>query len=67
VGPRVGVEDEEKRKFLTLPGLEIRPLGFPARSQSLYLLAYFLTLKEEAACFSETSVDIRRATRVYIV
>jgi hypothetical protein len=26
----------EKRKFLTPPGLELRPLGLPARSQSLY-------------------------------
>jgi hypothetical protein len=28
----------EKRKFLTLPGLELRPLGRPARRQSLYRL-----------------------------
>jgi hypothetical protein len=28
----------EKRKFLTFPGLELRPLGRPARSQSLYRL-----------------------------
>jgi hypothetical protein len=28
------------RKFLTLPGLELRPLGRPARSQSLYRLHY---------------------------
>jgi hypothetical protein len=27
-----GLEDLEKRKFLTLPGLELRPLGRPARS-----------------------------------
>jgi hypothetical protein len=30
----------KKRKFLTLPGLELRPLGRPARSQSLYRLRY---------------------------
>jgi hypothetical protein len=30
----------EKWKFLTLPGLELRPLGRPARSQSLYRLSY---------------------------
>jgi hypothetical protein len=29
-----------KRKFLTLPGLEIRPFGHSARSQSLYQLRY---------------------------
>jgi hypothetical protein len=40
VGPRAGLEDIEKRKFLTLPELERRPLGHPARSQSLYRLCY---------------------------
>jgi hypothetical protein len=30
VGPRAGLDDMEKRKFLTLPGLEFRPLGRPA-------------------------------------
>jgi hypothetical protein len=35
---RAGLHDLEKRKFLTLPGLELRPLGRPARSQSLYQL-----------------------------
>jgi hypothetical protein len=29
---RAGLDDVEKRKFLTLPGLELRPLGRPARS-----------------------------------
>jgi hypothetical protein len=32
VDPRTGLNEMEKRKFLTLPGLELRP----ARSQSLY-------------------------------
>jgi hypothetical protein len=27
VVPRAGLDDVEKRKFLTLPGLELRPLG----------------------------------------
>jgi hypothetical protein len=40
VGPRAGMDDVEKRKFLTIPGLELRPLGLTARSQSLYLLRY---------------------------
>jgi hypothetical protein len=41
VDPRAGLDDGEKRKFLTLPGLELRPLGRPARSQSLSrLLGY---------------------------
>jgi hypothetical protein len=40
VGPRVGVDDMEKRKFLSTPGLELQPLGRPADSQSLYRLRY---------------------------
>jgi hypothetical protein len=40
VDPRAGLDDMEKRKFLTLPGLELRPIGRPARSQSLYQLRY---------------------------
>jgi hypothetical protein len=36
VRPRAGLDDVEKRKFLTLPGIKLRPLGRPARSQSLY-------------------------------
>jgi hypothetical protein len=40
VGPRAGLDDVKRRKFLTLPGLELRHLGRPARSQSLYRLRY---------------------------
>jgi hypothetical protein len=40
VDPRFGLNDVEKRKFLTLPGLELRPLSRPGRSQSLYRLNY---------------------------
>jgi hypothetical protein len=35
VGPRTGMD---KRKFLTLSGLELRPLGRQVHSQSLYSL-----------------------------
>jgi hypothetical protein len=38
VDPRACLDDTEKRKFLTLPGLELRRLDRPARSQSLYRL-----------------------------
>jgi hypothetical protein len=34
--PRAGLDDMEKRKILTLSGLELRPLGRPAPSQMLY-------------------------------
>jgi hypothetical protein len=40
VSPRAGLDDVEKRKFLILPVLELRPLGCPARSQSQYRLSY---------------------------
>jgi hypothetical protein len=40
VDPRAGLDNMEKLKFLTLPGLEPRPLSRPARSQSLYRLRY---------------------------
>jgi hypothetical protein len=33
--PRAGLDNVEKRKFLTLSGLELRPLGRPASTQSL--------------------------------
>jgi hypothetical protein len=40
VDPRASLDDVEKRKFLTPPELEFRPLSRPARSQSLYRLRY---------------------------
>jgi hypothetical protein len=39
VGLRAGL-DVEKRKMLPLPRIELRPLGRPARIQSLYRLRY---------------------------
>jgi hypothetical protein len=38
VGPRAGLDDVERRTFLTLSELQLRPLDRPARSQSLYRL-----------------------------
>jgi hypothetical protein len=38
VDPSVSLGDLEKRKFVTLQGLELGPLGRPTRSQSLYRL-----------------------------
>jgi hypothetical protein len=40
VGPTAGLDEMEERKFLTLQGLELRPFGRSARSQSLYRLRY---------------------------
>jgi hypothetical protein len=42
VDPSVGLGDMEKRKFLTLLGIELRHLGRPGRSQSLYRLCYIV-------------------------
>jgi hypothetical protein len=40
VASRTCLGDVEVRKFLTLPGLELRPLGRPARRQSLYRIRH---------------------------
>jgi hypothetical protein len=40
VNLRAGLDDVEKRKHLALPGLQLRSLGRPARSQLLYRLRY---------------------------
>jgi hypothetical protein len=40
MGPRAGLDEMEKWKFLILPGLELRPLGRPAHTQPLYGLRY---------------------------
>jgi hypothetical protein len=42
VDPSASLDDMEKWKFLTLPGLELQTLCCPARSQSLYRLRYRL-------------------------
>jgi hypothetical protein len=40
VSSTAGLDDVEKIKFLTLPGLELQPLCRPTRNQSLYQLRY---------------------------
>jgi hypothetical protein len=55
VDPRAGLEDVEKRKFLTLPGLELRPFGRTARSQSLYRLRLMFMCTVFSAAFCEVS------------
>jgi hypothetical protein len=40
VDQRAGLDNTEIRKFLTLTGLELRPLGRSVRSQTLYRLRY---------------------------
>jgi hypothetical protein len=56
------LDDVERRKFLTLPGLEVRPRGRPARNLSLYRLGYPCSqdLTTNSLCkFSETSFRFR--------
>jgi hypothetical protein len=54
VDPRASLDDVEKRKFLTLPGLELRPLGLPARNQSVYRLlnsgSYVINIDYKITC-----------------
>jgi hypothetical protein len=59
VDPRAGHEEVEKRKFLTLQGLEFRPLGRPARSQSLYRLHYAGSLKNYYPSFISIKCTVR--------
>jgi hypothetical protein len=40
VDSRATMDNVKKRKLLTLPGIKIRPLGRPDRSQSIYQLRY---------------------------
>jgi hypothetical protein len=39
VGPRTGLDDDERREILLLLGLELRPFGRPSCSQPLYGLS----------------------------
>jgi hypothetical protein len=60
VGPTASLDDVEKGKFLTLPGFELRPLGHPASSQSLYRLRYLgsLLLDVKFVIFSQCVYSI---------
>jgi hypothetical protein len=60
VDPRGGLDDSEKGKFLTLPGLELRYLCRPTRSQSLYRLRYPSTRLKDV-----TFIVMRIITQTY--
>jgi hypothetical protein len=49
------------RKLLTLPGLELRPLGRPARSQLLYQLCLSLTAGNVSGCFNSRCPDLHNS------
>jgi hypothetical protein len=46
VDPTGGLNDMEKRKFLNLPGLELRTFRRPARTKSLYRVRYWISRQE---------------------
>jgi hypothetical protein len=51
VGPRAGLDDVKKRKFLTLPILKLRPLGRLAHNQSLYTEASDVSTQQDAEIY----------------
>jgi hypothetical protein len=57
-----GLDDMEKRKFLTLPGLDLRPLGRPACIQSLYRLRSSVSY----ACMRNESYYTMRRIVIYV-
>jgi hypothetical protein len=53
VSPRTGLDDVEKRKFLTQPGLELRPLGRPTRSKVVKLKRINICQRVDRVILSE--------------
>jgi hypothetical protein len=51
---RAGLDDLDKRKFLTIQGLELRPLGRPARRYTDYAIP---APAQEKKTFQTKSVD----------
>jgi hypothetical protein len=58
VGPSTSLDDMEKWKFLPPLGLELRPLGRPVRSQSLYRLRYPGSQLDSWCMFEKLSNEI---------
>jgi hypothetical protein len=60
VGSRVGLADVKKIQFFTLPGLELRHLSRPVRSQSLYrLLTFHLNINYFTSYLKENTLRLR--------
>jgi hypothetical protein len=66
VSSRAGLDDVEKKKFLTPLALELRLLGRPARSQSLYRLRYlgYLHIQIYKSRSRDSSVGIATCYRL---
>jgi hypothetical protein len=71
VDSTAGLDDVEKRTLLTLPGLEIRALACPARSQSLYRLRYpgfeyGNNIMFNCFVYGKTEVALRKGKRILL-
>jgi hypothetical protein len=75
VDPRTGLDNLERREFLTLPGLELLPPCRPARRQTVYRLRYppvtgialplaFDAYRNKSGAFSQFRVIISRNIRL---
>jgi hypothetical protein len=62
VNPRTGFDDVDGRKMVHLPGLELRPLGRPARGQSLYRRGFLEIYGEIKICLK--SDNTRASARI---
>jgi hypothetical protein len=61
VDPRAGLGEMEKRKYLTLPGLELQPLNRPARSKKQVKdkkVKLYLCLTKHCAMKAYGGVDV---------
>jgi hypothetical protein len=69
LGPSAGVDDVQKRKILTLPGLELRPVCLPARSQSLshlpieHWMGTKIDIPEVSLCIPASFLSARLSSR----
>jgi hypothetical protein len=68
VDTRVGLDDVEKGKYWTLPGLELRPLGRPAPSQSLsrLLISVLKYFESKLAYYRSRDSSVGMATRLRV-
>jgi hypothetical protein len=59
VGYSTDMNSVETRKFLLIPGLELRSLDIPTRSQSLYRLRYPGSVQEDSKGIITCMIDCR--------
>jgi hypothetical protein len=67
VGPRTSLDNIEKLKFLSIPGIELRTLSRPTRSQSLYRLRYRSSAKYILVIITETAITKKCMTAIVIL